>query len=167
MKADTIKSHQERVLRILVEIESNLSGELSLETLARQGNFSPYHFHRVFRALVGEPVKEYVRRLRLESAANELAFNSQPIIQIAFDAGFETHEACTRSFRAALGSAPSEYRRSHMRQVASSPAMKTSAAPDYETRASCLLSSQTEPRQACVERLPRLRVAFIRHIGPY
>ena len=167
MKADTIKSHQERVLRILVEIESNLSGELSLETLARQGNFSPYHFHRVFSALVGEPVKEYVRRLRLERAAQELAFNSKPIIQIAFDAGFETHESFTRAFRAALGSAPSEYRRSHTRPVASSPAMKTSAAPDYDPRTSRVLFSQTEPRQARVERLPRLRVAFIRHIGPY
>jgi AraC-like DNA-binding protein len=59
MKADTVKSHRERVLRVLVEIESNLSADLTLETLSRQGNFSPYHFHRVFRALVGESLKEY------------------------------------------------------------------------------------------------------------
>ncbi len=167
MKVDTIKSHQERVLRILVEIESNLSGELSLRALARQGNLSPYHFHRVFRALVGEPVKEYVRRLRLERAAHDLAFSSKPIVQIALDAGYETHESFTRAFRAALGSAPSEYRSAQIRPAASSPAMKNGAAPDYEPCTSRLLSSQAEPRQARIERLPRLRVAFIRHIGPY
>lgn len=167
MKADTIKSHQERVLRILVEIESNLSGELSLDTLARQGNFSPYHFHRVFRALVGEPLKEYVRRLRLERAAHELAFGSKPIIQIALDAGYETHESFTRAFRAALGASPSEYRSERASPVVSSPAMKPGAAPDYEPRSNRLLSPQTEPRQGRIERLPRLRVAFIRHVGPY
>src|SRR3954468_7752662 len=61
MKTDTVMSHQDRVVRLLVAIESNLSADLSRESLARQADFSPYHLHRIFRALVGEPVKEYVR----------------------------------------------------------------------------------------------------------
>ena len=41
----------------------------AVDRLARVARFSPYHFHRIFKALVGEGVNEYVRRLRLESAA--------------------------------------------------------------------------------------------------
>ena len=152
MKPHTMMSHRERVLRLLVTIESNLSADLSLETLARQAGFSPYHLHRIFRALVGEPVKEYVRRLRLERAAHELAFGARPIIQIALDAGYETHESFTRAFRAALGTPPSEYRETRKRSPVSSSPPKGDPA---------------ESRHARVEQLRPLRVAFIRHVGPY
>jgi AraC family transcriptional regulator len=167
VKPETIVSHQERILRLLVTIESNLSADLSLETLARQGGFSPYHCHRIFRALVGEPVKEYVRRLRLERAAHDLAFGSRPIIQIALDAGYETHESFTRAFRAALGTPPSEFRQARKPQAVSSSQIRTDASPEYRPRAGCLLMREAEPRHARVERLRALRVAFIRHVGPY
>ena len=166
MKPETTISHQERVLRLLVTIESNLSADLSLETLARQAGLSPYHFHRVFRALVGEPLKEYVRRLRLERAAHELAHSARrPVIEIALDAGYETHESFTRAFRAALGRPPSEYRGA--RKPRATPAFAVHAAPPYQTRTRRLLSATDEPRVARVERLRSLRVAFIRHVGPY
>lgn len=145
-------SHRERVLRLLVTIESNLSADLSLEALARHAGLSPYHLHRIFRALVGEPLKEYVRRLRLERAAHELAFGARPIIQIALDAGYETHESFTRAFRAALGTAPSEYRDTRK------PAPVSPSLPK---------SDPAESRYARVELLRPLRVAFIRHVGRY
>src|SRR6185436_14837760 len=157
MKPATMTSHQERILRLLVTIESNLSADLSLEALARQGDFSPYHLHRVFRALVGEPVKEYVRRLRLERAAHELAYGTRPIVQIAIDAGYETHESFARAFRTAHGSAPSSYRKAHRSETMSRSRMNTGAAPEYRPPAGRLLLSPTEPRHARVERLPALR----------
>ncbi|MDQ3071000.1 MAG: AraC family transcriptional regulator [Acidobacteriota bacterium] len=167
MKPETMMSHQERVLSLLVTIESNLSADLCLATLARQAGFSPFHCHRVFRAIVGEPVKEYVRRLRLERAAHELTFGARPIIQIALDAGYESHESFTRAFRAALGTPPSEYREIRKPQAVSSSRVKTDASPEYRPRAACLLTPPAGPRHARVERLRSLRVAFIRHVGPY
>ncbi len=69
MKADIKTSYHERILRVLVYIQANLDRPLSLVELASVAVFSPYHFYRVFRGMVGEGVGEHLRRLRLERAA--------------------------------------------------------------------------------------------------
>jgi AraC family transcriptional regulator len=69
MKAVTQQLYKERILRVLVFIQQNLGNELSLDELAKTAHFSAYHFHRIFRGIVGESLKEHIRRLRLERAA--------------------------------------------------------------------------------------------------
>src|SRR5262245_8168875 len=113
MNTATLRDYQERILRVLVHIQCHLDHALDLEKLAAIAHFSPYHFHRVFRGMVGEPVKEHVRRLRLERAAGQLKATDRAVTQIAFDAGYETHEAFTRAFRATFEESPIEFRRSH------------------------------------------------------
>ncbi|MBZ5538496.1 MAG: AraC family transcriptional regulator [Acidobacteriia bacterium] len=71
----TQKEYARRVNAALDFIDSNLAEEISLAKLASIACFSPYHFHRIFSALVGEPPAEYVRRLRLEKAAGLLVNN--------------------------------------------------------------------------------------------
>jgi AraC family transcriptional regulator len=96
-----------------VALQGRLDEAISLEDLAGIAHFSPYHFHRIFRGMVGESVMEHVRRLRLERAAHRLKFTDQPVTNIAFDAGYETHEAFTRAFRARFDDSPSGYRDKH------------------------------------------------------
>src|SRR5688572_2200348 len=60
--------------------------------------------------MVGETPLEMHRRLRLERAARRLLETDAAITTIAFDAGYETHEAFTRAFRQAYGISPSEFR---------------------------------------------------------
>ena len=72
--------------------------------------FSPYHFHRIFKGVVGEGVNEYVRRLRLESAAVALKTTDRGVLQVALDAGYGTHEAFTRAFRQLFGVSPTQFR---------------------------------------------------------
>jgi AraC family transcriptional regulator len=149
MRAGTAESYQERVQRVLVHIQTNLDGALALEELAAVANFSPYHFHRVFRGLVGESVKEHVRRLRLERAAHRLRHSDMPVTEIAFEAGYESHEAFSRAFRTAFGDSPSEFR---------------------ETRAPALFRRAEQPHEALeisARRMPAMRVAFARHVGAY
>ena len=61
------QSEYDRRLHAVIEhIDRHLDEKLDLASLASVANFSPYHFHRLFHALVGEPLGDYVRRRRLE-----------------------------------------------------------------------------------------------------
>jgi AraC family transcriptional regulator len=73
---------------VLVHIQQHLDEPLRLDELAAIACFSSFHFHRIFRGMVGESVKEYIRRLRLERAASQLRVGKEPVTQIALDAGY-------------------------------------------------------------------------------
>jgi AraC family transcriptional regulator len=151
VKADTLESYHERMARVLAHIEAHLDEPLPLEDLAEVACFSPYHFHRVFRGMVGESVKEHVRRLRLERAARRLLRDDSTVLALALDAGYETPESFTRAFEALFGLAPSAFRRNGGKMDAESKSEKA-ALPAIEV---------------AVKRLEPLHVAYVRHIGPY
>jgi len=69
----TRKEYERRINAALDHIDRALGEDISLGKLATLACFSPFHFHRIFSAFVGEPPAEYVRRLRLEKAAILLA----------------------------------------------------------------------------------------------
>ncbi|MBN2448597.1 MAG: helix-turn-helix transcriptional regulator, partial [Phycisphaerae bacterium] len=123
MKTRTQRDYEERILRVLVHIQAHLDEAFDLDELAAIACFSPFHFHRVFRGMVGEPVKEHVRRLRLERAAYRLKTTAEQVTRLAFDAGYETHESFTRAFSAHFGQAPSQYRELH--RVAPVPSVRS------------------------------------------
>lgn len=88
-------------------IEENLSDELSLESIARAAFYSPYHFHRVFSAITGETVNEYVSRKRLEKAALLLQTDRDlSVSDIAFRCGYNSHAGFTRAFKKQFGMSP-------------------------------------------------------------
>ena len=98
MKQSTEQDYRERIVRTLVYIQQHLDDDLELDKVAGVAAFSSFHFHRIFRGLVGETLKEHTRRLRLERAARNLKLSAEPITQTALEAGFETHESFTRAF---------------------------------------------------------------------
>jgi len=73
---------------------------------------SPYHFHRVYRAMRGETTADTVRRLRLHRAAVDLIAGELPVARVARRAGYGSQEAFTRAFKAAYGVPPARYRAS-------------------------------------------------------
>jgi len=91
-------------------IEHHLSENLTLESLAKEASFSPYHFHRIFQSFVGVSVMEYVRMRRLSCAAIRLIESNQRVIDVALDYGFHSHESFTRAFKKAYGLSPIQYR---------------------------------------------------------
>ena len=143
MNDGTQQSYQERLLRVLLHIQRNLDQKLDLDQLAGVACFSPFHFHRIFRGMVGESVMEYVRRLRLEQAAQRLRFSDRPVVDVALDAGYESHEAFTRAFSARFGLPPSSYRKSQQR------------------------GTPEDVSDVRIEDFGPRRVAFLRHVGPY
>ncbi|MEM9425969.1 MAG: AraC family transcriptional regulator [Pseudomonadota bacterium] len=102
---------QTRVARTLWRIEAGLYGPLSLTALAEVEGISPFHLSRAFALSVGRSPMAYVKARRLSEAALTLRNTDTKVVEIAFAAGFETHEGFSRSFRAAFGYAPSEVRR--------------------------------------------------------
>ena len=93
-------------------IENNLTENITIEDVAREGYLSTYHFHRIFQIMVGDSVMGYVRKRRLSAAAQKLITTNENIIQIAFLYQYESQEAFCRAFKKLYGIAPGQYRRS-------------------------------------------------------
>ena len=163
----TLRDYKRRLLRVLVHIQQHLSESLELSELATLACFSPCHFHRVFTGMIGESVKEHVRRLRLERAAVQLKLGAQPVTQIALSAGYETHESFTRAFKVAYGLPPSRYRDSKRSPVSgdapSGVRYRLGKLPsDFKAR-----QTRGTKMNVSIKTLEPMRVAFLRHVGPY
>jgi AraC family transcriptional regulator len=111
MRRQTRLDHEKRLEDAIRYIVEHLDEPIDLRELADHVYLSRFHFHRVFQALLGETVGEVVRRLRLERAATHLRTSETPITELAFEAGYATHEAFIRAFRSAFGCTPSTMRR--------------------------------------------------------
>ena len=165
MKTDTRNDYVSRVSDALRYIHGHLDDELSLDALADVACFSRYHFHRIFRGMVGAPVKEYVRQLRLKRAAWELASTQRTVIAIALDAGYETHESFTRAFGAIIGNSPSEYRkRFESVGIASSSA---ASFPFPEPESIIHFNEGGQAMKPEIKRIEAMNAVCVRHIGPY
>jgi AraC family transcriptional regulator len=158
--------HRKRILAALLFIQAHLDEDPDLEAIARVAHFSPFHFHRVFRGLVGEGVAEHVRRLRLERAAYQLKFSEAKVVRIALDAGFEAHESFTRAFTAHFGMPPSAFRKLHRSVPVPAAPSRVHFVPGGETPEFTPLT-ENRAMNVQVEKLPARRVAFVRHTGPY
>lgn len=105
-------SYKERVNRVIDFIGKHLDEELELDKLCHIACFSKYHFHRLFTAQTGVSLKSYIKWLRLKRAAHQLTVQKEDtIINVALDAGFESHEAFSRAFKQACGQSPTSFRR--------------------------------------------------------
>ena len=103
-KDETLRFHKGQLVRVLAYIRNNLDGPIELEAMASLACLSPFHFHRVFRGMTGEALMAHVRRLRLERAGQQLRASSRSVIDIALEAGFDSHEAFSRAFKVAFSS---------------------------------------------------------------
>jgi AraC family transcriptional regulator len=165
MKRSTEQLYVRRIMHVLVHIQKNLDREMSLEELSRKAHFSQCHFHRIFRGLVGESLKEHIRRLRLERAASYLKYTEKPVIDIAFDAGYQTHEAFSRAFKLAFTHSPSEFRsnNSSVTQIGKTGVHYKNNVQEKDIH----IVIGDEKMDVEIKKIAPMHVAFVRHIGPY
>ncbi len=161
--------------RVLEHIDRRIEEPLDLVALAEVANFSPFHFHRLFAAWMGERLGDYVRRRRLEIGALRLVSQpASPVLHVALTVGFGSAEAFARAFKIRFGCSPTSWRSQQtgqrfqnsnrsqadrkIDQVMPGPARKhgTSFNPNQEAAMNVRV----------IDRQP-VFVAYLRHLGPY
>lgn len=97
--------------RVIEYIHNHLGEKIEIKTLAEISHFSQFHFHRISRALLGEPIGIYITRTRVETAAKMIRYTNLNIKEIGFRVGFETPSSFSKSFKNHFKVSPSSYRK--------------------------------------------------------
>lgn len=109
--------HLEQLNKVLNYIDQNLDGDLTLHKISEIGNYSSFHFHRIFRAYTTETLNEYITRKRIEAIASILIRDkSRKISELTYSLGFSSNASLTKNFKKIYGISPSKFR-----QLSSSP----------------------------------------------
>lgn len=165
---DGTRAHYAIVVgRTIERIVTHLDDALDLEELARAAGVAPFHFHRLFRGMVGETALALARRLRLERAAWRLAHTDNPVTTIAFDAGYESHEAFTRAFRAHYDTSPIRFRDRRYARIELAARCGVHFQADGTVTPFTAKDSGGAFMDVVIRSLPARRLATVRHIGPY
>ncbi len=104
------QNYRDRVARVVATIVSDPIATRSLDELAAIAHFSPFHFHRIYRGVIGETIAATVRRLRLARRAQLLAAGVETVTQVAMAVGYKSPQAFSRAFREFAGMAPRAFR---------------------------------------------------------
>jgi AraC family transcriptional regulator len=178
------REYERRVNRVIDHIQAHLADELTLEQLAAVAAFSPFHFHRVFAAITGETLSDFIRRIRLERAASALALlRETSVLEIALRCGFSSAATFARAFKGTFGMSATEWRDGGARQwgearrrqskqgkAKSNPGQaqrnrgKASLGPTGQDRS---VRSKGVAMPVKTREIPPYRVAYMRHVGPY
>lgn len=174
---ETLKAEYiSRINKTFDYIESHLDSPITLEDLAAVASFSKYHFNRIFHSIVRETPFQFIQRVRLEKAAMLMLTNRKMTIsEVALKTGFPDISVFSRNFKGFFGVSPSRYRankhqNSNLSQTDSNsrqPGWKAIPyfCPELQTikwRTNMKLNKSVEIRE-----LPKMTLAYIRHIGPY
>ncbi len=93
-------------------IERNLTDELDIEVIAAKAALSPFYYQRIFGALCGVTVGEYIRARRMTLAAQELSRKDMKVIDVAVKYGYDSPDSFTKAFQKFHGITPSQARES-------------------------------------------------------
>lgn len=137
---------------LLAEVHRELDHNIDLAQFAERFGYSQFHFHRLFKRVLGETPKAHVSRLRLEKALLLVAVTNATFLEIALTVGFQNHETFTRAFKRQFGTTPRELR---------SRARSSERRPAERHEGEYVLS------RVRFITLPAKHFLAVRHIGPY
>ena len=175
-----------RINRVIDFIDTHLGEKLQLADLARVATFSPYHFHRLFRAFTGEPLYRFIQRLRIEKAATQLVERPRTsVTEVALDCGFSSSSSFARAFKEHFGESATEYRNAVFGRESkiSEIKSKTGKTQSKERQDAVLRGGYPESINLLikgrnkmldqksytveVKTVEGMNVAYVRHTGPY
>ncbi|MBV1860368.1 MAG: AraC family transcriptional regulator, partial [Nannocystaceae bacterium] len=163
------RDYVDRINRALDHVTNNLASPLRLGDVARVACFSPHHFHRIFRALVGETLATFVKRVRLERAVFLLSHRSgRSLTDIALACGFSSSSDFSRSFRGHYGVPPRAFDVELFRKSRREQGLSTLVPPADQHRLQHLpKGSNPDGFEIRLRPLEERTVAYIRVHQPY
>jgi AraC family transcriptional regulator len=153
-------------------IEKNIGHDLNLEKISGAAGFSQFHFHRIFKAIIGETLNTFIKRVRIEKAALMLTYNPRhSITYISRECGFSSSAVFSRAFREYYKLSPLEYRNGGYKKESKICKTKSKNSKDNlstsEYTDDILIVKRRLKMEVIVKEIPEMHVAYIRNIGAY
>lgn len=174
IRAATSQTYVERVNLAIDHVVSRLGQPLPLAEVSRAAMLSPFHFHRVFQALVGVTLGEFVKRLRLEKALTLMAFSPtarsrrETLTTIGLKCGFSSSSDFSRCFKQRFAVAPSKFDIKAWRDAHASQLQGVVAAATKKLHVDRLPAGHNpDGFRVKIRELPARTVAYIRVRNPY
>ena len=99
------------VQRMQDYIMAHYQEEITLQDLAKAAMYSPWHALRAFSELIGKTPFEYLRTVRLSTAAKKLRDTDMSVLDVALESAFGSHEGFIKAFSREFAISPQKYRK--------------------------------------------------------
>jgi AraC-like DNA-binding protein len=111
LEAVSPADHREAAARVKLLLRQELSRKLSLQELAGQAGYSPYHLCRLFKRQTGLSIHRYLQHLRLRESLDLLVeFPQRSVAEIAHGLGFASHSHFSTAFHGHFALSPRAFR---------------------------------------------------------
>lgn len=100
----------ERYKNLLSYLDTHFAEDINIEKVEKVSHYSYRNINRIFNALHHETIGKYIKRLRLEKAAQYLKYSPMSISDISFAIGFEDIAAFSKAFKSRYNCAPTAFR---------------------------------------------------------
>ncbi len=166
------KEYIHRINKVIDYVDTHIDGDLSLEILAGVASFSPFHFHRIFYAFVGETLNDFIKRLRMEKAASLLINNpDMPVAYIAFTCGFNSSSVFCRNFKSHFEISAKVFRKSWVENSKNRQSLsKNRKLEEHDVDYVCDVESQNNLNMKTnyeIKEMPAMDVVYCRHTGRF
>ena len=99
------------VKKVVDYIETHMDEDLPLDKIADALNYSKFYIARIFTEETKCTVYKYIQGRRLTLAAGKLVETEQPIVEIAYEAHYNSQQAFTLAFKQVYECTPDIYRK--------------------------------------------------------
>ncbi len=169
--------HKEYIYRInkaVVYIEEHISEPIDLGLLAQEACYSPFHFHRIFCALVKETPKQFINRLRLERIASKILKDSEVCLSdLSIHYGFQNLSSFSRAFKKHFGISATELGNlnldsfSKIRKIDSKNGKAGVSIEEYFCSVEQIKNWMTMNAKIEIKMMPEIHLASMRHVGAF
>ncbi len=146
----------ERYKKLLSFIDAHFKEDINIKKVEEVCHYSYRNINRIFEALHHETIGKYIKRLRLEKAAQYLKYSEMEVSDIAHEVGFEDRTSFSKAFKNKYKNSPSAFRKN--------------SESDWEDMQESLLKKDGVKREKLsfeIEYLPDFKTLFIEYRGPY